>query len=189
MITKRTFVLFAAMLPLWLSAADSTNQLRFPAAGFSIAALEARPGPTPVMPLAMAVPAADNFAANVNVQIQPYEGSIEEYAALTLKQFKDLGIKVIEQKKLGKSGTAFEYSGELQGRDLHWYARAEKLGGQVYLVTATAAEGHWANQALQLKACVDSFRLEKGEQDEAANGSQPIRSETNSTSSAAGPRR
>lgn len=163
------------MLPLWLPAADSTNRLRFPVAGFSIAALEAPPGPTPHMPLTMSLPAIEEFSANVNVQIHPYEGSIEEYTALTLKQFKDFGLKVIEQKKVGKSGVVFQYSGELKGGLRHWYARSEKVGEQVYLVTATAAEKQWADQASQLKACVDSFRLEKGEQVAPPNAAPPHR--------------
>ena len=54
--------------------------------------------------------------------------SIEEYAALTLKQFKDNKAKLIEQKKVGDSVFVFEYAGELQGQSLHWYARAEKSG-------------------------------------------------------------
>lgn len=188
MITKRTLILFATMLPLWLRAADTTNRLRFPEAGFSITPLEARPGPMSVMPLTMSLPATGNFSANVNVLIQPYEESIEDYTALSLKQFKDNGLKVIEQKKLGKSAVVFQCSGELQGRDLHWYARAEKLGAHVYLVTATATEKQWADQGSQLKGCVDSFQLEKSDPDGAANARQPIRSETNSTSSAGGAR-
>jgi hypothetical protein len=161
MTTKQTLVLFTAMLPLCLSAAESTNRLRFPVGGFSIAALEASPGSTAHMPLAMSLPSSGNFSANANVQIQPYEGTIEEYAALTLKQFKDHDLKVMEQKKVGKFGIIFQYSGELQGRPLRWYARAEKSGNHVYLVTATAAEEQWAEQASQLKACVDSFQAEK----------------------------
>jgi len=175
MTTKQTIVLFVAMLPLYLPAADSTNRLRFPLARFSIATLESPAGPTPHMPLTMSLPAVDKFAANVNVQIQPYEGTIEEYEALTLKQFKDFGLKVIERKKVGKLVIVFHYSGELQGRLLHWYARAEKSGDHVYLVTATTGEGQWAEQAAKLKACVDSFQCEKGEQGAPSNAASPHR--------------
>jgi hypothetical protein len=69
----------------------------------------------------------------------------------------------------------FEYSGPLQGRSLHWYARAEKSGGRVYLATATAAEQQWAKQGAQLKACVDSLRCETGEQVVAPNAAPPHR--------------
>src|SRR5689334_20919211 len=72
----------------WTAAAQSTNQLHFPLAGFSIAALEEPPGTSPQQALMMFLPATDSFAANVNVQIQPYSGSMEDYIALTLDQVK-----------------------------------------------------------------------------------------------------
>jgi hypothetical protein len=124
--------------------------------------LEVRPGETTCQALAMFLPASANFAANVNVQIQPYSGTIDQYLTLTINQFKDAGVKLIEQKKVGKSGIVVEYSGQLQGQSLHWYARAEKAGGHVYLATATTAEQDWARQGAQLKACVDSLRCESG---------------------------
>jgi hypothetical protein len=161
--TMQSLVLFLAMLAFSLPAADSTNRLHFPVTGFSIAPLEGVAGETTRQVLMMFLPPNGNFAGNVNVQIQPYNGTIDEYMALTQKQFKDAGVKVIEQKKVGKSVVVFEYSGELQGQSLHWYARAEKSAGHVYLATATAAEQQWAKQGAQLKACVDSLRCERGE--------------------------
>jgi hypothetical protein len=158
--TKQTLILFLATLTLSVAAADSANRLRFPVTGFSIAPLETSPGDSTCQALMMFLPATGSFAANVNVQIQPFSGTIEEYTKLTLKQFEDLGIKVIEQKKAGKSAVIFEYSGKLQGRSLHLYARAEKAGGHFYLTTATATEEEWPKQGVQLKACVDSFRCE-----------------------------
>jgi hypothetical protein len=161
--TTLSVILFLAMPALSLPAADSTNRLHFPVTGFSIAPLEAVPGETSRQVLMMFLPLNGTLAGNVNVQVQPYNGTIEEYMELTQKQFKDAGVKVIEQKKAGKSVVAFEYSGRLQGQSLHWYARAEKSAGHVYLATATAVEQQWAKQAAQLKACVDSLRCERGE--------------------------
>jgi len=172
---KQTVILFLATLALSLSAADSTNRLSFPVAGFSITPLEVPPGKSICQPLIMSLPATGNFAGNVNVQIQPYSGTIAEYTTLTLKQFKDAGVKVIEQKKAGTSGVVFEYSGELQGRSLHWYARAEKAAGHVYLATATTTEQEWPRQSAQLKACVDSLRSESGEPGAAPNAAPPHR--------------
>ena len=167
--TKQIFILFLATLALSLPAADSTNRLRFRVAGFSIAPLESSPGDNAYQALMMFLPATARFAANVNVQIQHYEGTIEEYTKLTLKQFEDAGIKVIEQKQTGKSAVIFEYSGKIEGRSLHWYARAEKTGTHVYLTTATATQEDWPKQAGQLKTCVDSFRCENSE---AVSGSK-----------------
>jgi len=42
----------------------------------------------PQQALMMFLPVTDGFAANVNVQIQPYAGTIEDYTALSLQQFK-----------------------------------------------------------------------------------------------------
>jgi hypothetical protein len=169
---KQPIILLLVTLALSLPAADLTNRLYFAASGFSIAPLEVSPGEKTGQALMMFLPANNNFAGNVNVQIQPYSGTIEEYTALTLKQFKDAGVKVISQKKAGTSGVVVEYSGELQGRTLHWYARAEKAVGHVYLATATAAEQEWPKQGSQLKACVDSLRWEPGS---AANAAPPHR--------------
>src|SRR5213075_3222637 len=126
---KRIAILLLATLALSLPAADSTNRLHFPVSGFSIAPLEAPLGEKPSQSLMIFLPVTGKLAANVNVQIQPYSGSIVDYTTLSLKQFEDAGLKVIEQKKAGKSGAVFEYTGEMERRALHWYARAEKKEG------------------------------------------------------------
>ena len=171
--TKQTAILFLTTIALSMSAADSTVRLRFPVTGFSIAPLEVAPGDKTCQALVMFLPATGDFAGNVNVQIQPYSGTIEEYTTLTLNQFKNASVKVIEQRKTGKSGVVFEYNGELQGRALHWYARAEKTGGHVYLATATATEEEWAGQGAKLRNCVDSLRCEGSESIPAPSTSQP----------------
>ena len=119
-------------------------------------------------------PASDGFAANVNVQIQPYSGTLDEYIALSEEQFKAAGFKVVQRSKQGQSAVVFEYVGEMQGRALHWYAKAVHATDRVYLVTATATETQWKREAVPLKECVDSFRREEGEAG-PANGSQPVR--------------
>jgi Tfp pilus assembly protein PilX len=119
------------------SACDSTKRLRFTTAGFTIAPLEASPGNPPQKALIMFLPEINGFAGNVNVQIQPYNGSIEDYAGLSLQQFKSVGYNVLQQKSPVKSEVVFEYTGDVQGRPLHFYSRAVKSGGSIYLVTAT----------------------------------------------------
>jgi len=173
---KRTCVLLVALAALNVrtSAAESTNRLLFPAAGFSIKPLETRLENVPQQALFMALPPSDGFAANVNVHIQPYSGTLDEYIALSEEQFKAAGVKVVQRSKEGHSAVIFEYTGEMQGRALHWYARAVHATGKVYLVTATATETQWKREAVPLKECVDSFRREEGEAG-PANGSQPVR--------------
>lgn len=173
--TKSIAILFLMTLALSLPAVDSTNRLYFPVTGFSIAPLETPPGEHTCQALMMFLPATGNFAGNVNVQVQPYRGTFEEYTTLTLNQFKDAGVKLIAQKKAGNSGVVMEYTGVMQGRALHWYARAEKAGDHVYLATATATEQDWARQGPQLKTCVDSLRCESREPVAAPNAALPHR--------------
>ena len=173
--SKKLCFLLLVGLPIALaSAAESTNRLHFPMAGFTIAPLDTPPGETPHQALMMFLPAADGFAANVNVQIQPYTGTIDDYLELSLKQFKNAELKVVQQKTTSKSVAIFEYTGKMQGLALHWYARAEKSGGSVYLVTASALPSQWSKEAARLKSCVDSFRCDGGEQ-RASLGPAPPR--------------
>jgi hypothetical protein len=158
---KKSVLLVFSMLSLSLSAADSTNRLHFPMAGFSIAPLDAPPGDLNQSTLMMFLPASGQYSANVNVMIQPFTGDLAEYSKLTLGQFKTAALKVVEQKNAGTSAVIFEYAGVMQGQPLHWYSRAEKSGDHIYLVTATAQESGWAKQSAQLKNCVDSFLFEK----------------------------
>src|SRR5437667_4949030 len=168
------FLLTLASLTTKTDAAESTNRLLFPVTGFSIQPLETAVGKVPQLALFMALPVSDGFAANVNVQIQPYSGTLDEYIALSEEQFKAAGWKVIQRSKQGQSAVVFEYVGEMQGRALHWYAKAVHATDRVYLVTATATETQWKREAVPLKECIDSFRREEGEAG-PANGSQPVR--------------
>jgi len=144
------------------ATAQATNQLHFPLSGFSIAALEETPGGTQQQALMMFLPVAEGFAANVNVLIQSYEGTLEDYIAITREQLKKTDFKLLDKRVLGKTTAILEYTGEMQGRALHWYARAEKSGGRVYLATATATEEQWKEVASRLKSCVDSLNCDGG---------------------------
>lgn len=105
------------------------------------------------------LPASNGFAPNVNVQIQPFSGTIDAYMKVSHDEFKAMGISVLNEKRTGKDSVSFEYSGPMNGRTLHWYARAVRVPQKVYLVTATAAEEQWAASASDLKECVNSFTL------------------------------
>jgi len=142
---------------------QSPGRLRFKSCGFSIEALEGQPGDGTYAALMMFLPPTKGFAVNVNVVIQPYSGTIDQYAALSRKQFVAAKFKVIRDAKVGKDGLLFEYSGRLQGRQLRWYARAILRGDKVYLVTATATKDQWPGVSGKLKACEDSFRIDKAE--------------------------
>jgi hypothetical protein len=139
-------------------AAESTNRLSFPKAGFSIQPLEAVLAKTPQMVLTMSLPLQDGFAGNVNVLIQTYTNSLAQYIQLSEAQFKAAGISLLKTTRPTESVAVLEYFGKLQNRVLHWYARAELVNQRLYLVTATTSEDRWSDEGATLKACVDSFK-------------------------------
>jgi hypothetical protein len=148
----------------WTVDAQSTNTpLHFPLQGFSIAALEETPGTAQQQALMMFLPSAHGFQANVNVLIQPYAGTMDNYVAATLEQMSKSGFKLL-QKTVADKTAVFEYTGEMQGLTLHWYVRVEKSGARIYVATATATDQQWEKVAARLKACVDSFRCDTGQQ-------------------------
>ncbi len=106
----------------------------------------------------MALPVQNGFAGNVNVQMQPYTLTMSDYVALSRKQFKQIGLSLLSVQEEGD--VAFlEYEGALQGRDLHWYAKAIKSGDYIYLVTATDSQKNWPKSRQKLISVVNSFKL------------------------------
>lgn len=104
------------------------------------------------------MPASDGFAANVNLQIQPYEGSLEEYEALSVAQFEQLDLEVVQTERRDDE-LMFEYQGSMQGTEMHWYARVIKKGDLFYVVTATALAERWSAERDELTRSVQSFSL------------------------------
>lgn len=140
-------------------AAGPQERLHFPGNGYSIAPLEGKSDDQPYQALMMFLSATDAFAPNVNVQIQPHKGSLKEFAELSRKGFAAAGLKVVSEK-VTATETVWEYAGTVQGRALHWYARAVPKKDRIYIVTATATESQWTASSEKLKSCVDSFRLD-----------------------------
>ena len=137
------------------------DRLHFKSAGFSIRALESRPGNVPYQALVMFLPPSEGFPPNVNVQIQPWTRTLDEYVALSKRQYKAAKFTLLKETSVGETAVVLECSGTMQGRQLHWYARAISTGKKMYLVTATATESQWQTVSGQLKACVDSLKIEK----------------------------
>jgi hypothetical protein len=151
-------ILVAVLLCLCAAAglaAAASERLTLPGTGFSVVPLEG------CRALIMSLAPSGGFAPNVNVQVQPYSGTRDQYAALSKSQLANLGLALVREQKNGASGWTAEYTGNMAGRDLHWYARAELKGGNVYLATATAAKEQWSSVSPKLKACVDSLRTTK----------------------------
>lgn len=145
----------ALLLCLFASAClggGAADRLTFREAGFSIESLAGGRS------LLMALPVSHAFAPNVNVQIQPYSGALEEYVALSKQQFEEAGLELIKEARKGKAGWVVEYRGTMADRDLHWYAKAELSRENAYLATATALESQWPSASEKLRACVDSLQ-------------------------------
>ncbi len=136
-------------------ATAASDQVALPGAGYSIAPLQGAEA------LVMLLPASGGFAANVNVVTQRHPGTLDEYIAPSLAQFRQLGATVLNQRKEGSSEWVIEYTGEMSGRGLHCYARAKLSKGKAYLATATATREQWPSLSGKLKACVDSLELTK----------------------------
>ena len=81
---------------------------KFNESGFSIDILDEQPGNAGSQPLQMLLPAVNGFSANVNVQIQPYPGTLVEYKNLSEAQFVQLGLKTITSSTKG-SAVVFDY--------------------------------------------------------------------------------
>lgn len=151
-------ILFAVITIMVIHPATANN-LNFPLAGFKIDSLDSKPSVAGGMPLQMYLPPKDGFSANVNVQLQPYPGTLAEYVELSLGQFNQFGfIKIADS--IADNTAYFEYKGKMQNLDLHWYAKAIKSGQFVYLVTATDTQSNWPTNKAQLKSVVDSFELD-----------------------------
>lgn len=153
---KKLALLAVLLLP---AASHAQQPLSFPQYGFRIAPLQAANPNPPASPVILFMPPSGGFASNVNVQIQPFDKGIEAYATASKGQFTTAGVAINSEKIEGDTWT-IEYSGQMQGRKLHFYARALFKKDRVFLVTATAPEGDWTTDSSALKACVDSFQLD-----------------------------
>ncbi len=141
---------------------DSGVRLHFRANGFSIAPLEGTSETTTYQAVIMFLPETEGFAPNVNVQIQPYNGTINDYATLSRQQFRANGFTIISEDVSDKT-IVWECSGTPMGLRMRWYIRAVLYENKVYLATATATASQWQTVSAKLKSCVDSLKIDIGQ--------------------------
>jgi hypothetical protein len=154
----RIVITCVSALALSLSMAlEDPARLEFKTHGFSIEALEETSEVT-VQALVMTLPPTDGFAANINVQVQPYTGTLEEYMALSTTQLKQVNFKELKTETKG-GRCMMEYTGTTQGRALHFYSVAKKRGNKIVLVTATATQAQWPKVSQKLLRCADSLKI------------------------------
>jgi hypothetical protein len=109
--------------------------------------------------LTMSISPKDGFATNVNVMAQPFNGTLDEYMAITRKQFADNNTKLVEERRVNATEWVTEYAGTYSGRNLHWYARVILARGKAILATATTLETQWPTVSAELKKCIDSLKI------------------------------
>jgi hypothetical protein len=155
------FVIAMSLLSL-VGVARADDTLHFTKEGFSIRSLHPPIGAQPVQVLSMQLASDGTFASNVNVQIQPFAGTMDDYIKMSLDEFAQLGLTLASKKKTSEDVVILDYTGTMRDLPLHFYARAlrSKAKGVIYLVTGTALASQWAKAAPEIKACVDSLKLE-----------------------------
>ena len=149
----------AAFVSLAVCSKSGATTVELPLYGFQIDALDAAPDASnPTTVIQTFLPVTEGFAPNIIVQIQPYAGTIKDYATISKNQFEEMKWKVVSDQQSGDNEWNVEYTGALQGADLHFYARAVSTNGKVYLITATAKESQWATVSDTLHKHVESFK-------------------------------
>lgn len=121
------------------------------------ALIEKAPGQT----LLIRVDETGKVSANINVQIQPFAGTMKEYMDVSRGQFDQLfekGWKMFSEKQDGEKEWSCEVTGTAKGKEYHFYARAVKEGTRVYLITATALQEQWGSVGEKLRRHVDAFQ-------------------------------
>lgn len=152
--------LVAAMVSgctLTATAQDNPDKLTFDNYGFEIVPFDIKTDEQ-VVAVQFFLPVNSGFAANVNVLIQPYAVSMDDYVAQTEAGLKQIGCRILSQS-LENGCLTLQYAGTMSGHDMHFYARAFKRGDKYYLATATGLESRWETEKTQLMQVVDSFAL------------------------------
>lgn len=157
---KVGIALLIILLSLPCLTDTKTDKLHFKTLGYSIEPLEDQTNSTTYQSLMMFLPITNSFAPNVNVQIQPYDGTMKEYCELSFSQFKNYGFTLVSDTLITENTSVFEYTGTMQENEFHWYGKAVSKGSKVYLVTATALNSQWPDVSAKLISCVDSFELD-----------------------------
>jgi PsbP len=149
----------AAFVSLAICSQSGAEAIELPLYGFQIDALDAAPNPSnPTTVIQTFLPATEGFAPNIIVQIQPYAGTMKDYAALSRRQFEQMKWKVIADQQPNDNEWKVEYTGSVEGNDLHFCARAVSANGKVYLITATANESQWTTVGDTLRKHLESFK-------------------------------
>lgn len=106
-------------------------------------------------------PASDDFAPNINVQVQDASMDLGEFITLSIDQFEEAGLAIRENKSMefgSQQGVFWRYSGRIQGRLLEFVAIAVPFQGRFFVVTGTATPRQFEDLGAELQRAVVSFR-------------------------------
>lgn len=113
--------------------------------------------PPPSISTSFSMQPNNGFAATVSVVVQNYPGSINEYDAVSLKQFSQLGWTVTT-RTLEENELRYEYTGIKNGKQVNFYCRAVKDQNKMYLITAVDHLENWNLTKDALINSVNSFK-------------------------------
>lgn len=105
---------------------------------------------------------SDTFRENVNLMIQPLNGSSpDDYVRSTSEQITDLlqDGRLLSNEPSGKDGHTFAYSGTMEGRSLRWKATVRFRKDKAYLITFTARATHYDEYLYIAEAMMQSLTL------------------------------
>src|ERR1700751_463675 len=153
----------ATLFSLAISSQAGAATIELPLYGFQMDALDAAPdSSSPTTVIQTFLPASDGFAPNINVQMQPYTGTMKDYGTTSKGQFEQMKWKVVSDQQPNDNEWNVEYTGSFHGSDLHFLERAVSANGKVYLITATATESQWTTVGDTLRKHLESFKLVPG---------------------------
>lgn len=140
-----------------LTAADGD----LPHYGAQLKDLEALIEKAPGKTLFIKVDETGRGSANINIQIQPFAGTMKEYIDISRAQFEQMfekGWKILSEKQDGEKEWSCELTGTAKGKEYHFYARAIREGSKVYLITATALQEEWGSVGEKMRRHVNAFQ-------------------------------
>ena len=142
-----------------LRAQENPNRIYYPKLGFSIQPLEEESVGSNYVVLQMYLPPTEKGSPNINVMLQEYKESLEEYKIFSDMQLKSINVSILSSA-IKDNAYIVEYTGQMSGKSIHVYTRAVKKGDRIYLITAAASPDQWREYSGKLIRTVNSFRLQ-----------------------------
>jgi hypothetical protein len=151
------------------STPSTESVLNFPNYGFQISGFDAPTSGSVVQAAIMFLPPNAEMTPSINVLLQPAPNGFATYVSDSKKVLDQNGYKIVQQTDPSSGNWTVEYIGLLQGRPVHWYARALFSNGMIYLATGTLLDDEWNQYGSVMKQCVDSFQTGSGASGSALN--------------------